>query len=105
MKRTFLILIACALALGISAANKKTEYRLRCTAEAQPLTAHVKDWNANRTYRQLVVSTPDGVITPSSISCHPSSIYTLTGRKIQAGAINTLPKGIYIIDGKKTIVK
>ncbi len=55
MKRTFLILIACVLTLSVSAANKKTEYRLRCTAEAQPLTAHVKDWNANRTYRQLVV--------------------------------------------------
>ena len=55
MKRTFLILIACVLALGISAANEKTEYRLRCTAEALPLTAPVKDWNANRTYRQLVV--------------------------------------------------
>ena len=50
-------------------------------------------------------STPDGLITPSSINHHPSSIYTLTGRKIQPNAINSLPKGIYIIDGKKTIVK
>ena len=50
-------------------------------------------------------STPDGLITPSSINHHPSSIYTLTGRKIQPEAINSLPKGIYIIDGKKTIIK
>jgi len=50
-------------------------------------------------------STPDGLITTSAISHQPSTIYTLTGRKIQPEAINSLPKGIYIINGKKTIIK
>ena len=45
-------------------------------------------------------STPDGLITPSAISHQPSTIYTLTGRKIQPEAINSLPKGIYIIKSK-----
>jgi M6 family metalloprotease-like protein len=50
-------------------------------------------------------STPDGLITPSAISHQPSTIYTLTGRKVQTEAINRLPKGFYIINGKKTIIK
>lgn len=55
MKRILLIVITCVLALSASAANDKKERRLRCTVEAQPLTASVKDWSASRTYRQLVV--------------------------------------------------
>ena len=49
-------------------------------------------------------SSADGLNIPI-IDEAPSAIYTLTGRKIQPNAINSLPKGIYIIDGKKTIIK
>lgn len=46
-------------------------------------------------------TTPDGLITPSSRTRHPSSIYTLTGRRVNQTQDN-LPDGIYIIDGEKT---
>ena len=48
-------------------------------------------------------STPDALEVPSSHTRHPSSIYTLTGRRVNQTQ-DSLPDGIYIIDGKKTSI-
>jgi hypothetical protein len=48
-------------------------------------------------------STPDALEVPSSRTRHPSSIYTLTGRRVNQTQ-DSLPDGIYIIDGKKTSI-
>ena len=50
-------------------------------------------------------TTPDGILTNNREPLTNNHIYTLTGRKVQAGAINSLPKGFYIINGKKTIIR
>lgn len=50
-------------------------------------------------------TTPDGMITINREPLTNNHIYTLTGRKVQAETINSLPKGIYIIDGKKVIIR
>ena len=49
-------------------------------------------------------SSADGLNIPI-IDEAPSAIYTLTGRKVESDAMNRLPKGIYIINGKKTIIR
>lgn len=49
-------------------------------------------------------SSADGLNNPSTDEA-PSAIYTLTGRKVESDAINRLPKGFYIINGKKTIIR
>ena len=50
-------------------------------------------------------STPDGMMTPSTTAANPSTIYNLTGSKVQCDTISRLPKGFYIIDGKKIIIR
>ncbi len=50
-------------------------------------------------------STSDGMLTINREPLTVNHIYTLTGRRIQPNAMNRLRKGVYIIDGKKTIVK
>ena len=50
-------------------------------------------------------TTPDGMITINREPLTNNPIYTLTGRKVQAEAINSLPKGFYIINGKKMIIR
>lgn len=50
-------------------------------------------------------SDPDGITSLHTIDSAPPIIYTLTGRKVLPGEMNSLPKGIYIIDGKKTFIK
>lgn len=49
-------------------------------------------------------SSADGLNIPITDEA-PSAIYTLTGRKVESQAMNRLPKGFYIINGKKTIIR
>lgn len=49
---------------------------------------------------------PTGIISvESSTPKSNSEIYTIAGQHVNAVSANTLPKGIYIINGKKTVVK
>lgn len=41
----------------------------------------------------------------TAVPSKPESIYDLTGRKINASRVSELPKGTYIMDGKKVLVK
>ena len=50
-------------------------------------------------------TTPDGMITINREPLTNNRIYTLTGREVQEEAINSLPKGFYIINGKKAIIR
>lgn len=46
-------------------------------------------------------------IGQSQLTTGPSAVYDLSGRKVSAAGVHpsTLPKGIYIIDGRKVVVK
>ena len=50
-------------------------------------------------------SSTDDLNVPKATDEAPLAIYTLTGRKVESDAINRLPKGFYIINGKKTIIR
>lgn len=51
-------------------------------------------------------SIPSGIVSVETDKPKShSEIYTIAGQRVNAGSANTLSKGIYIIDGKKTIVK
>lgn len=42
-----------------------------------------------------------GIEAPAKVIAENEDVYDLTGRKIKNVSINNLPKGIYIVDGKK----
>lgn len=44
-------------------------------------------------------------ITHSTLNSQPSTIYDLNGRKIKVDDLRELREGIYIINGKKVIIK
>ncbi len=46
-----------------------------------------------------------GFATVSDSSDNPQSIYTLDGRKVSTDAGNKMKKGVYIVNGKKTVIK
>ena len=54
---------------------------------------------------RLTINKIDAVNTPTL--AHPVDVYTLTGRKVlsQATSLRSLPKGIYVVDGRKVVVK
>ena len=61
-------------------------------------------------YTQLVIEGPDitSGITPVMLgeSVDTSTVYDLSGRKVsESGSLKGLSKGIYIIGGKKTVVR
>jgi hypothetical protein len=55
-------------------------------------------------YKELVTTTGVDEL-PSPFIHHPSVIYDLSGRRLQNVSIHQLPKGIYIMGGKKYVVK
>ncbi len=56
--------------------------------------------------KRLFFSTAEAVsIDAPKQATDTKEIHDLTGRKISAKSISTLPKGIYIIDGKKVIIE
>ena len=59
MKKNILIIIALVLTLGANAQRVEIQKRSCCAREldldSQPFKAIKKDWDASRTYRQLVV--------------------------------------------------
>ncbi|MCR5312446.1 MAG: hypothetical protein K6E54_02140 [Bacteroidaceae bacterium] len=60
--------------------------------------------------KRLFFSTPETVgiseVEEESISANAKGVYDLTGRKLNVDIkSNKLPKGIYIVDGKKVLVK
>lgn len=44
-----------------------------------------------------------GITSSSPINQHPSQVFDLQGRKMNDG--NSLPKGIYIMGGRKVVVR
>jgi hypothetical protein len=55
-------------------------------------------------YKEIVTTTGVDEL-PSPFIHHPSAIYDLSGRRLQNVSIHQLPKGIYIMVGKKYVVK
>ena len=55
-------------------------------------------------YKEIVTTTGVDEL-PSPFIHHPSVIYDLSGRKLQNVSLHQLPKGIYIMGGKKYVVK
>ncbi len=54
----------------------------------------------------LKVSVPDAIQTVYALE-HPADVYTLSGRKVrtQATTLSGLPKGVYIVEGRKRVVR
>lgn len=55
-------------------------------------------------YKEIVTTTGVDEL-PSLFIHHPSVIYDLSGRRLQNVSLHQLPKGIYIMGGKKYVVK
>ena len=62
-----------------------------------------KSTTAISAVKRLFFSTDEvvGIDAPVKASQKSESIYDLTGRKLKETDVNSLPKGMYIIDGKK----
>ena len=58
---------------------------------------------------EIIITEPDGIgsLNPDSTSKGNESIYDLQGRKYSSVKLERgqLPKGIYIINGKKVVIK
>ena len=55
-------------------------------------------------YKEIVIATGVDEL-PSPFIHHTSPIYDLSGRRLQGVSVHQLPKGVYIIGGKKFVVK
>lgn len=69
---------------------------------------YAKGWyekNFDNLCRQLGTPAVAGGIATISVSAPPSGIYTLDGRRIHASDTQQLPKGIYIVRGRKVVVR
>ena len=59
------------------------------------------------TFSELSLSSTTAI---ANLSLHPSSkgevtIYDLSGRRMEVSSASMLPRGVYIIDGKKVVIK
>jgi len=76
---------------------------------AQPITIQLLNSNSGGEIRlyDMLIRVPDeatGVKQPTAVS-RPRGIYDILGRRINAESLDQLPAGIYLIDGKKYIIK
>jgi len=67
------------------------------------------DWCIFGNFRILFYGSPSlidwtGVAAPTAAGVTPTTVYSLDGRRLQV-AKESLKPGIYIIDGRKTVVK
>ena len=60
-------------------------------------------------FKNIVEFTPTGIdaVTENVSVKNPTGVYTLQGVKVaeNSGQLDNLPSGIYIVDGKKTVVR
>lgn len=73
--------------------------------EADSLVAYVPvQWNNSYIYVLFKGKNPTSGVHNVTTTTAPSAVYDLMGRRVRTDR-EALPKGIYVIDGKKTIVR
>ena len=77
-------------------------YRFCDTSSAKQLTMHINgiEGNGEATAIWSVIGDDD-----DDAEIAAKGIYSLSGQKMNATDTRSLPKGIYIVNGKKTIIK
>jgi hypothetical protein len=67
------------------------------------LYAKAEGWN---TFGKIVEGNDDTAIqTVTSSDCQADTIYTLDGRQMNVNSVSQLKRGVYIVDGKKVVVR